>query len=84
MFIVNTVHDSIIVELPPEEIDAFHELAQQCLIEDVYPYLEQVYNIRLSVPLGAGVMIGEHWGSKDETVYNAREGLYENASAEGV
>jgi DNA polymerase I-like protein with 3'-5' exonuclease and polymerase domains len=76
MFIVNTVHDSIIVELPPEEIDAFHELAQQCLIEDVYPYLEQVYNIRLSVPLGAGVMIGEHWGSKDETVYNAKEELY--------
>ena len=76
MFIVNTVHDSIIVELPPDEVGAFHELAQQCLIEDVYPYLEQVYNIRLSVPLGAGVMVGEHWGSKDETVYNAREELY--------
>jgi DNA polymerase I-like protein with 3'-5' exonuclease and polymerase domains len=76
MFIVNTVHDSIIVELPPEEEIAFHDLAQQCLIEDVYPYLEKVYGVKLSVPLGAGVMVGSHWGSKDETVYEAKEELY--------
>lgn len=77
MFIVNTVHDSIIVELPPEEVEAFHELAQQCLIEDVYPYLEKVYGVKLTVPLGAGVMTGPNWGSKDETVYNAKESMYE-------
>ena len=76
MFIVNTVHDSIIVELPPEELDAFHELSQQCLIEDIYPYLEKVYGVKLTVPLGAGVMTGTHWGAKDESVYNAREELY--------
>ncbi|MEK0324841.1 MAG: DNA polymerase [Nitrosopumilus sp.] len=76
MFIVNTVHDSIIVELPEEEVDAFHELAQQCLIEDVYPYLEKVYGVKLTVPLGCGVMTGTHWGSKNETTYNAKEHLY--------
>lgn len=76
MMIVNTVHDSIIVELPEEEIEDFHRLAQQCLIEDVYPYLEEVYGVKLTVPLGCGVMIGSHWGSKDETVYNAKESLY--------
>jgi DNA polymerase I-like protein with 3'-5' exonuclease and polymerase domains len=76
MMIVNTVHDSIIVELPEEEVDDFHRLARQCLIEDVYPYLEQVYGVKLTVPLGCGVMTGSHWGSKDETVYNAEEKLY--------
>jgi len=76
MFIVNTVHDSIIVELPPEEVDAFHELAKQCLIEDVYPLLKQLYDVQLTVPLGAGVMVGPNWGSKDETVYQAEEKLY--------
>lgn len=76
MFVVNTVHDSIIVELPPEEVDAFHKLAQECLIEDVYPYLEEVYAVKLTVPLGCGVMTGPNWGAKDETVYNAREELY--------
>lgn len=76
MFIVNTVHDSIIVELPPEEVDAFHELSQQCLIEDVYPLLDSLYDVQLTVPLGAGVMVGPNWGSKDETVYEAAEELY--------
>ena len=76
MLIVNTVHDSIIAELPPEEKEAFHELAQQCLIRDVYPLLDQLYNIQLTVPLGAGVMIGPNWGAKDEVVYEAEEELY--------
>lgn len=65
MFIVNTVHDSIIVELPPEEVEDFHELARKCLIEDVYPYLEKVYNMQFTVPLGAGVKVGSHWNDKD-------------------
>lgn len=77
MMIVNTVHDSIIVELPEEEVEDFHRLARQCLIDDVYPYLEQVYGVKLTVPLGCGVTTGSHWGSKDETVYNAKEELYE-------
>jgi DNA polymerase I-like protein with 3'-5' exonuclease and polymerase domains len=76
MFIVNTVHDSIIVELPEEEEEKFHELARQCLIYDVYPYLEKVYGVKLTVPLGCGVMTGTHWGSKEETVYNAEEKYY--------
>jgi DNA polymerase I-like protein with 3'-5' exonuclease and polymerase domains len=76
MIIVNTVHDSIIVELPEEEIEDFHRLAQQCLIDDVYPYLEQVYGVKLTVPLGCGVMTGPNWGSKDETTYTAKEQYY--------
>lgn len=76
MMIVNTVHDSIIVELPEEEVEDFHRLAQQCLIEDVYPYLEQVYGVKLTVPLGCGVSTGTHWGSKDETTYTAKETYY--------
>ncbi len=76
MMIVNTVHDSIIVELPEKEIDDFHRLARQCLIDDVYPYLEKVYGVKLTVPLGCGVTTGPNWGSKDETVYNAKEELY--------
>ena len=76
MMIVNTVHDSIIVELPEEEIDDFHRLAQQCLIEDVYPYLKKVYRVDLTVPLGCGVTTGSHWGSKDETTYTAKEEYY--------
>jgi DNA polymerase I-like protein with 3'-5' exonuclease and polymerase domains len=73
--ILNTVHDSIIAEFPPEETEMFHELSQQCLIDDVYSYLHDVYNIDLTVPLGCGVSVGEHWGSKDETQYSASKEL---------
>ena len=76
MMIVNTVHDSIIVELPEEEIEDFHRLARQCLIDDVYPYLSKVYGVDFTVPLGCGVSTGPTWGSKDETTYTATEELY--------
>lgn len=80
MFLVNTVHDSIIAELPPEEDELFHELSKQCLISEVYFYLDKVYGISLSVPLGAGVMIGQRWADKEakagEVVYNAPKEMY--------
>ena len=79
MFLVNTVHDSIIAEMPEAEVPAFHELCQQCLITDVYNYMSNVYKIDLVVPLGCGVATGSHWGSKDETAYNAPESLWKPA-----
>jgi DNA polymerase I-like protein with 3'-5' exonuclease and polymerase domains len=81
MKIVNTVHDSIITELPPEELEEFHELAQISLIDEVYVYLRAVYDIELVVPLGAGVMTGSHWSNSEakdsEVTYTAKETQYE-------
>lgn len=90
MRIVNTVHDSIIVELPPEEVEAFHELARWALIDAVYPYMEELYGVKLVVPLGCGIKIATHWSGKDaadyvpeglehdggEVTYSAEEELY--------
>lgn len=66
MFMVNTVHDSIEVELPPEEVDVFKEKAVQSFTEDVYFYLDKVYDMQFDVPLGVGVLIGTHWGEGEE------------------
>ena len=79
-FLVNTVHDSIIAEIHPEEKELWHEIARQCLIVDAYSMMEKLYNLALTVPLGAGVMIGTHWGSKDETKYEAPEELWIDAA----
>jgi DNA polymerase I-like protein with 3'-5' exonuclease and polymerase domains len=62
MFLVNTVHDSIEAEFPPEERELFEKTAVQSLTEDVYTYLDQVYRVKFSVPLGVGMVIGHHWG----------------------
>lgn len=76
MFLVNTIHDSIITELPPEEVEAFHELSKQCLVYDIYPYLSAAYGVKLTVPLGCGVKIGKNWGTGEEVTYEAEEALY--------
>jgi DNA polymerase I-like protein with 3'-5' exonuclease and polymerase domains len=52
-FLVNTVHDSIIAELHPSEVEAWHELARTCFISDTYSILRSLYGIELTVPLGA-------------------------------
>ena len=78
MRLVNTVHDSIIAEVPPDEVDLFVEIARLSFIDDVYDYLQRVYGIHFSVPLGCGIKIADHWGdTKDEQKYEASEELYE-------
>lgn len=83
-FLVNTVHDSIIAELHPDEVDLWHEVAKQCLITDTYNLINLLYGVRLTVPLGAGVTVASHWGSKEakdsEIVYEAPEELWKPAA----
>jgi hypothetical protein len=61
----NTVHDSVTGEFPPESADTFRALAVQCFTEDVYRYLEEVYNMDFNVPLGVGMGVGSGWNTED-------------------
>lgn len=70
LIITNSVHDSIICELPPYEIELFEESVVKSLTEDVYAYLKKCYNMDLSVPLGVGIKMGEHW---TETAFTDEE-----------
>jgi DNA polymerase I-like protein with 3'-5' exonuclease and polymerase domains len=83
-FIVNTVHDSVIMELHPDEVEMFHELARQCFIGDTYSIISALYSIDITVPLGTGVMVGTHWGNKEakqsEVVYEAPAEYWEPAA----
>ena len=67
MYMVNTVHDDTIWELPEKEIELFHTLAVQGFTRDVYTYLKQVYDVDFSVCLGIGVKTGSHWSLGKET-----------------
>lgn len=70
LFIVNTVHDSIISELPPEEMSWWKALSYQTFTHDTYEYLKNVYKISFTVPLGVEVKIGEHWGEGKGEVWD--------------
>lgn len=62
MFLINTVHDSIEVELPENEIELFASCVVQALTEDVSRYINTIYGMRIDIPIGVGMVIGEHWG----------------------
>ncbi len=65
-FIVNTIHDSAVLEVHPDEVDIVREIAVKCFTTDVYTYLKEVYNIEFNVPLGTGFKAGKHWTEGDE------------------
>jgi hypothetical protein len=68
--VVNTVHDSIVVELDPAVLDEFKQIAIAAFTTDVYEYLEQVYHLKMNVPLGCGIKAGQFWGEGKEESYN--------------
>jgi len=65
-FLVNTVHDSAIAELHPDEHEEFRQCCKYAFTHLVYYYLKEVYDMEFNVPLGVGVKIGPNWGKGDE------------------
>jgi DNA polymerase I-like protein with 3'-5' exonuclease and polymerase domains len=67
---VNTVHDSVILEVHPDAMDRVREAAVEAFGMDVYKYLREVYDYEFTVPLGCGITIGSHWSEGPEESYN--------------
>jgi DNA polymerase I-like protein with 3'-5' exonuclease and polymerase domains len=67
---VNTVHDSVILEVHPDSVESVREAAVNAFGIDVYNYLEKVYDYKFTVPLGCGITVGTHWSEGDEESYN--------------
>ena len=63
-FIVNTVHDSIVCEVHPDETELFTKTLKYAM--EVFPvlYMKKLYGIDFNVPLEAETKIGTHWGEK--------------------
>lgn len=60
--IVNTVHDSIIAEVPEEELDLFSALADEAISVQAIKLLKDIFDIDFNVPLESEIKIGTHWG----------------------
>jgi hypothetical protein len=61
-FLVNTIHDSAISEIHPEERELFVEVGVQAFTTDSYVYFKTMYDLDWDVPMGAGIKMGAHWG----------------------
>lgn len=79
-YIVNTVHDSVAVEVEPGYEELFRQVARQAFTTDVYDYLKRVYGMDFHVPLGVGLKVGTHWGTGDEQQWN----VYPNGKEERI
>jgi len=60
-FLINTVHDSTIGEVHPEEKELYAVIARQSLEDDVITYLNKVYGIDFFVPLEAEAEFAPYW-----------------------
>ena len=67
---INTVHDSVILEVRPDSVDRVRREAINAFGIDVYKYLLEVYDYQFTVPLGCGITIGTHWSEGAEESYN--------------
>lgn len=75
--VVNSVHDSIISEFPPEEEWQYREIAKVAMTGDVYRYMSSMYGVRILVPLGVSTKVADHWAAtKEEEDYEANQGLW--------
>jgi len=68
-FLVNTVHDSVVIEVNPKEKESLEELVVEVLTTKVYNFLYENYGIEFWMPLGVGIKTGNHWAEGQETKY---------------
>jgi len=67
-FLINTIHDSSIAEINPNEIELFKEIGVKAFTEDTYNYLREVYEIEFLAPLGVEVKVSPHWSDSEEII----------------
>lgn len=60
-FIVNTIHDSALMEIHPDEQEIISQYGELSFTTNVYNYLRDVYSIDFTVPLEAEVELCSHW-----------------------
>ncbi len=65
-FLVNTVHDSQIAEVPPEEVELYREIVVQSQERDVVEYIKKVYGYEMVVPLETESTVGKYWCDSPE------------------
>ena len=70
--IVNTVHDSVVCEVPPDLREFWVMSIKSAFTTDVYKYLKKVYMIDFNVTLGVGYNCGNYWGDGDEELFEEK------------
>ena len=65
-FLVNTIHDSSIGEVHPNEIELYDEIGVKAFEDYTIDYLKSLYGIDFNVPLEAEASITDYWASSPQ------------------
>jgi DNA polymerase I-like protein with 3'-5' exonuclease and polymerase domains len=63
-FIMNTIHDSVILEVHPDEVELIERLAREAFIDGVVDNLRTIYGIEWDVPLDVEAKFGRYWNDE--------------------
>lgn len=63
--LVNTVHDSVLVDTVPENLEEVCKLLKETM-ESVPKLIQQYYGIHFNVPVKCDIEYGNNWGEKEE------------------
>jgi DNA polymerase I-like protein with 3'-5' exonuclease and polymerase domains len=65
-YLVNTIHDSSIGEVHPDEVDQYAEIGSYAFVNLVYEYLQKVFNVEFNVPLEAEAEFNKNWNDSPD------------------
>lgn len=65
-FITNTVHDCILSEVHPDEVNDVDKITEHAMTKDVIYALEKLYNYKLKVPLETEAEYTKNWGDSSQ------------------
>lgn len=70
--IINTIHDSVVVEALPSCVEQLKRQAVYSMTSDVFRFLSKVYGYEWGeTPLGVGFKVSSHWGdTKREEIFD--------------
>lgn len=65
-FIINTVHDSVLAEVHPEEVEIYEAITNQSMVNDVLYALKVLYDYDFTTPLEVEGEYTKNWGDNSQ------------------
>lgn len=60
--IVCTVHDSVILEVHPDDVEEVKAILVRCFTKDIYTLMEKIYSYEIKTRLGCEIKCSKNWG----------------------
>ena len=64
-FLINTVHDSSVGEVHPDEEELYKEIGEFAMTDYAVYFLKQVYDIDFDIPLEAEPEFNDFWSDSE-------------------